>query len=137
MALYEYKGKSIDSQLSVPGRLPCPAFRRPPPALKEEARLIYRNILGAVFGSPGFLPPSSCPPRLTQVSKNSLHLILGSLVMVQQALLGASPHAQADVPTLSLRLLCWGAEGLSGGLRGALICRGMFVNQAAIRLGDN
>lgn len=52
----------------------------------KELQLIYKNILDAVFSSSGFLL-SSCPPRLTQVSKNSLHLIRVSLVMIWQALL--------------------------------------------------
>lgn len=87
-----------------------PCFPLNFPALEREAGLIYKTILDAVFGSPGFWLFSS-PPRLTRVSKNSLRLIAVSLAMMRQVLLGASPPARGDVAALSLQLLCCGALG--------------------------
>lgn len=87
-----------------------PCFPLNFPALEKEAGLIYKTILDAVFGSPGFRLFSS-PPRLTRVAKNSLRLIAVSLATMQQAPLGASLPARGDVAALSLQLLCCGAQG--------------------------
>lgn len=139
MFLYKHKlgAKSILSQRCAPGARHALLSFELHLLGNKELGLIYKNILDAVFSSSGFLL-SSCPPRLTQVSKNSLHLIRVSLVMIWQALLvlRCVPGEPAPLSTsgsfVAERGLRAGYGAGAGG--GCLLIR---LVAAASRFGDN